>query len=133
MQRPMITLATSLTSCITARNAAKARSKDATGRVQKVFFGRQRLNALTKGLRTQTSPNISGQSQPADRARSQINLAHAKRSVQTTQSYIVPATPQQRPYASRQISSQSRTNRSSGSSRTRSSKVLAVLDTSERT
>src|SRR5882724_4765252 len=123
----------SLISSIASRNAAKARSKDATGRVQKVFFGRQRLHALTKGLRAQTSPNIYGQSQPADRARSQIDLAHAKRDMQTTGSYTVLATSQPRSYASRQISSESRTNRSSDSSRTRSSKVLAVLDTSERT
>jgi hypothetical protein len=129
-----MTLSTSLISSIASRNAAKARSKDATGRVQKVFFGRQRLHALTKGLRTQTSPNIYGQSQPADRARSQIDLAHAKRDMQTTGSYTVPATPQPRSYyASRQTSSESRTNRSSDSSRTKSSKVLAVLDTSERT
>ena len=123
----------SLMSWVAFRNAAKARSKDATGRVQKVFFGRQRLNALTKGLRTQVSCDSPGQSGLDERARSQIDLAHAKRDMQMTGSYMVPATPQQRSYTSRQPYAKHGTNRSASSTRTRSSKVLAVLDTSERT
>lgn len=32
------------------RNAAKARTRDKSGKVQKEFFGRRRLNLLSKGL-----------------------------------------------------------------------------------
>jgi hypothetical protein len=123
-----------VTSCLAFRNAAKARSKDATGRLQKNYFGRQRLEALTKGLRTQTPANPLGQMRPADKARSEINLAHAKRDVmqRTGSSYVTPATPQRKSYVPQQSSSGSRGNSSTGSSLTRSSKVLSVLDTSER-
>lgn len=116
-----------------SRNAAKARSKDATGRVQKGYFGRQRLQALTKGLRTQSRVNASGQSRPTDKA-CEIDLAHAKRDMQLS-TVIIPATPKNKSFIPKQSSSGSRTNGSSagGSSRTRSSKVLAALDTSERT
>ena len=99
--------------------------------MQKGYFGRQRLQALTKGLRTQRHVKASGQSHPTDKA-CEIDLAHAKRDMRL--STVIPATPQNKSFIPKQSLSGSRTNRSSasGSSRTRSSKVLAALDTSER-
>jgi len=93
--------------------------------VQKGYFGRQRLEAFTKGLRIQGRVGVG--------KASIINLAHARRDMQRTESFMRPATPQQqKSFTLKQRSSDSRMSQSAGSSRTRSSKVLAVLDTSER-
>lgn len=61
-----------------ARNAAKARSRDKTGRIQKDFFGRRRLTILSKGLAAapRSRDLISGGSVSTTRA--SIELGHAK-------------------------------------------------------
>ncbi|KAJ7510488.1 hypothetical protein B0H11DRAFT_2415869 [Mycena galericulata] len=60
------------------RNAARTRSKDTTGRVQKTFFSRQRLDILSKNLsgRAHSRENSSGYG-PRVTA-SDIALSHAK-------------------------------------------------------
>jgi hypothetical protein len=98
--------------------------------VQKGYFGRQRLEALTKGLRTQLLVGAPGRPPVAHKAYREIDLAHAKRDMQA---YMTPATLQPKPIMLKRYSSGSRTNRSAGNSQILSSKVLAVLDTSERT
>ncbi|PFH47253.1 hypothetical protein AMATHDRAFT_50438 [Amanita thiersii Skay4041] len=56
------------------RNTVKSKLKDATGRAQKGFFGRQRLDMLSKGLRQDIKPqeNLSEST-----TRMEIDLAHA--------------------------------------------------------
>ncbi|PBL03968.1 hypothetical protein ARMGADRAFT_1070472 [Armillaria gallica] len=99
------------------RNAAKVRSRDAAGRQQKRFFGRQRLNLLSK-RRSVNSPTPRNQPQPT------ISLAHAKQKQNSTlllapRGYIPsPSKP-------------GKSKRDGPSSASSSSKVLEALDTSE--
>ncbi|KAK2460165.1 hypothetical protein APHAL10511_007844 [Amanita phalloides] len=62
------------------RNTVKLKLKDATGRAQKGFFGRQRLEMLSKGL----IPNhkASKNDIPGNSKRSEITLSHAKLNVE---------------------------------------------------
>ncbi|KAK0235597.1 hypothetical protein EDD85DRAFT_837443 [Armillaria nabsnona] len=99
------------------KNAAKVRSRDAAGRQQKRFFGRQRLNLLSK-RRSVNSPTPRNQAQPS------ISLAHAKQKQNSTlllspRGYIPsPSKP-------------GKSKRDGPSSASSSSKVLEALDTSE--
>ncbi|KAK0213921.1 hypothetical protein IW262DRAFT_283266 [Armillaria fumosa] len=97
------------------KNAAKVRSRDAAGRQQKRFFGRQRLNLLSK-RRSINSPTSRNQPRPS------ISLAHAKQNPALSLSprgYI--------PSPSKSWKSK----RDGPSSASSSSKVLEALDTSE--
>ncbi|KAF8071646.1 hypothetical protein FPV67DRAFT_1778839 [Lyophyllum atratum] len=117
------------------RNAAKARSKDSTGRIQKGFFGRRRLDMLSKGLASRTHDTApSSPSQKGGAAISAISFAHAKARAEVggpgspVYSYIpgstrVPSTP-----GSGMENGAAGVGSSSGSSR-RSSRVLDALDT----
>ncbi|KAK0449879.1 hypothetical protein EV421DRAFT_1777424 [Armillaria borealis] len=97
------------------KNAAKVRSRDAAGRQQKRFFGRQRLNLLSK-RRSINSPTSRNQPQPS------ISLAHVKQNSTLSLSprgYIPsPSKPR-------------KSKRDGPSSASSSSKVLEALDTSE--
>ncbi|SJK99780.1 uncharacterized protein ARMOST_03091 [Armillaria ostoyae] len=97
------------------KNAAKVRSRDAAGRQQKRFFGRQRLNLLSKRCSI-NSPTSRNQPQPS------ISLAHAKQNSTLSLSprgYIPsPSKPR-------------KSKRDGPSSASSSSKVLEALDTSE--
>jgi hypothetical protein len=121
------------------RNAAKARSKDTTGRAQKDFFGRQRLNILSKGL----IANSRGLDVPAGKRQSEgsmfdIGLAHAKCNPLTPEVhqhsfipspvYVSPCAPKFKSKSFTHYASSS----STGSNRSSSSKVLDALDMSER-
>ncbi|KIJ98472.1 hypothetical protein K443DRAFT_133423 [Laccaria amethystina LaAM-08-1] len=113
------------------RNAAKARTRDVVGRQQKGFFGRQRLNILSKGLQTST-PKLSRDA-PDPRAKEEITLAHAhsKHIPEPTSSmHKLPSTPP--PGKRRRVLMEAHTSSSgaSGSSR-RQSKVLDALDIEE--
>lgn len=57
-----------------SRNAAKARSRDKTGRVQKDFFVRKRLSILSKGLAAAPCPQEVTPTTCAS-----INLEHARK------------------------------------------------------
>lgn len=101
------------------RNAAKVRSRDAAGRQQKRFFGRQRLNLLSK-RRSINSPTPRNQPQPS------ISLAHAKQKQNST--LLLPP----RGYIP-SPSKPGKSKRDGPSSASSNSKVLEALDTSERT
>ncbi|KAJ7183224.1 hypothetical protein C8R46DRAFT_1344105 [Mycena filopes] len=60
------------------RNAARARSKDATGRAHKNFFGRQRLDILSKGLSGRVPSGGSSSGLGPRITASDIALSHAK-------------------------------------------------------
>lgn len=125
---------------LSLRNAAKARSRDTTGRVQKGFFGRQRLDMLSKGLsanqeRTQNLKHVR------ENPVSDIGLAHArpKSSVAMNEDisldgfipapiHISPCTPKSKARKSKYLSDSA----SSSSSCPPRSEVLNALDTSER-
>jgi len=66
-----------------SRNAAKAKTRDKSGKVQKEFFGRRRLNLLSKGLGIQSRllpKEVTGAKASGTLiARSSINLNHVKR------------------------------------------------------
>ncbi|KAJ7163921.1 hypothetical protein C8R43DRAFT_1168728 [Mycena crocata] len=105
------------------RSAAKARSKDTTGRVHKNFFGRQRLDILSKSLSGRaTSAECASGHGPRVSA-SDIGLSHAKHAI----SPVVEVYPSRSP-PSRRTRSKSHKRSSSGS---RSSRVLEALDTGE--
>lgn len=123
------------------RNAAKARSRDATGRAHKGFFGRQRLEMLSKGLICASK----GEKQPVSAEGSghkmagEISLAHAKR-------MELPSRDQHSHQIRNYIPSPTNTsdngprskitNNEAGSDwneKRHSSKVLEALDTAERT
>ncbi|KAK0470087.1 uncharacterized protein EV420DRAFT_1757707 [Desarmillaria tabescens] len=95
------------------KNAAKIRSRDAAGRQQKRFFGRQRLNLLSK-RRSINSPTSRNQPQPS------ISLAHAKQNSTLQPQGYIPS-PSKPP----------KSKRDGPSSASNSSKVLEALDTSE--
>ncbi|KAG6916172.1 hypothetical protein DXG01_008145 [Tephrocybe rancida] len=65
------------------RNAAKARAKDSTGRIQKGYFGRKRLNMLSNGIPGRTSSRSWDAAPPGvdpgpiSTPRIAIELAHA--------------------------------------------------------
>lgn len=114
------------------RNAAKARTRDVVGRQQKGFFGRQRLNILSKGLQTSTPKLSRDASDP--RAKEEITLAHAhSKHIPEPQSPLhkSPSTPP--PWKKQRVLMEAHTSSSgaSGSSR-RQSKVLDALDIEER-
>ncbi|KAK0495205.1 hypothetical protein EDD18DRAFT_1354417 [Armillaria luteobubalina] len=97
------------------KNAAKIRSRDAAGRQQKRFFGRQRLNLLSK-RRSINSPTPKNQPQPS------ISLAHAKQNSTLSLSPRGYIPSPSKPWKSK---------RDGPSSASSSSKVLEALDTSE--
>ncbi|KZP31783.1 hypothetical protein FIBSPDRAFT_580167 [Athelia psychrophila] len=113
------------------RNAAMARSRDATGRVQKGYFGRQRMEALTRGLQAEQNDSPNG----GLHLRScSIDLAHAQHDAPLDDtSYPSPTTPQSNPIENRLPSSSGSKTHGSSSSRSsiRSSKVLLAMDTTE--
>jgi hypothetical protein len=106
------------------RSAARARSKDSTGRVHKAYFGRQRLEILSKAL-CGPAPSGAGSSN-ANCARvsaSDIAFSHARHpALEELHPDPTPAAPKLR--------NKSHNRSSSGSSR--SSRVLEALDTTER-
>ncbi|KAK0193523.1 hypothetical protein F5146DRAFT_1031082 [Armillaria mellea] len=97
------------------KNAAKVRSRDAAGRQQKRFFGRQRLNLLSK-RRSINSPTSKNQQQTS------ISLAHAKQNLTLSLSPRGYIPSPSKPWKSK---------RDGPSSASSSSKVLEALDTSE--
>ncbi|TFK46113.1 hypothetical protein OE88DRAFT_1055044 [Heliocybe sulcata] len=115
------------------RSAARARLKDHAGRLQKGYFGKQRLNsALARGLGKVKVPEEVGGG-PAE-----IGLAHARKALASRfpaqqsggnaeYSYIVPPSTPSRHGASESASGSSPTSKN-----TRSSKILSALDLSER-
>lgn len=118
----------------THRNTMKTRSKDRVGRQQKGFFGRQRLDLLSKGL---CASNATGIPKIAAFVSSfgaeNIDLAHARQKIPVddiiSRSYIPspirvsPSTPR----------SHKRTREAhTSSSGTRHSQGLEALDTLER-
>lgn len=114
------------------RNAAMARSRDATGRVQKGYFGRQRMEALTRGLQAEQKNVPNGE---LNLRSCSIDLAHAQRDGPLDDtSYRSPTTPQQNSTNNRLAPSSGSKTHESRSSRDsiRSSKVLLAMDTTER-
>ncbi|CCM04997.1 uncharacterized protein FIBRA_07195 [Fibroporia radiculosa] len=102
------------------RNAARARVKDTAGRAQKSYFGKQRLGMLAKCLNKSHSQTLSGTRARDRSGLSDISLAHAQQ-----HSTRMQAPPEAEPLSD-----------SSGSARncsgkTRRSKILSFLDTSE--
>ncbi|KAG7444869.1 uncharacterized protein BT62DRAFT_921111 [Guyanagaster necrorhizus] len=100
-------------------NAAKVRSRDEAGRQQKRFFGRQRLNLLSKGLPQQSRRSITSrisrnQPQPT------ISLAHSKQNSTLSPQGYIPS-PSKPP----------KFKRDGPSFASSSSKVPEALDTSE--
>ena len=115
---------------IRSRNAAKTRTKDATTRTQKGFFGRQRLDILARGLASNQS---RVQCARKDDIRPSIDLAHAKRDAPSKGSQNVPVTPQKRSYINKGTDSSGvATDYSDSGRQSSSSKVLTILDTTER-
>ncbi|KAJ7690143.1 hypothetical protein B0H17DRAFT_1201930 [Mycena rosella] len=108
------------------RNAARARSKDATGRVHKNFFGRQRLDILSKGLSGRAPSGGSSSGCGPRVSASDIGLSHARHLAPDQNTVPVP---QFLPPPERKRTSHTRS--SSGSIGT--SRVLEALDTTEPT
>ncbi|KAJ7746335.1 hypothetical protein B0H16DRAFT_1557082 [Mycena metata] len=117
------------------RNAARARSKDATGRAHKNFFSRQRLDILSKGL-SGGAPSGGSTSGLGPRiTASDIDLSHAK--------HLAPGSSFDREdLVSRRVDTESTPSRPThlteetrsrmrSSSDSRSSKILEALDTTE--
>ncbi|KAJ7352358.1 hypothetical protein DFH08DRAFT_990951 [Mycena albidolilacea] len=110
------------------RNAARARSKDTTGRAQRNHFTRQRRDILSKGLGGRAKNDTTSNPYGPKVSASDIELSHAK--------HLAPRFEDPSPV---DVSSRSRsppskprnryhTRSSSGS---RSSKILEALDTTE--
>jgi hypothetical protein len=112
------------------RNAAKARVKDTTGRLEKSFFGQRRLCAASQAMGRNNIPSeesLGG---------ANISLGHAKRKIPPndviTGSFIPspidlsPSTPHSRRRTKKRLESHS------SSSNVGRSKVLDALDVSER-
>lgn len=113
------------------RNAAKARVKDTTGRLEKSFFGQRRLCAASQAGRKNipTEESLGG---------ANISLGHAKRTIPPkndviTSSFIPspidpsPSTPRSRRRTNKRLEVHS-----SSSNVGRRSKALDALDVSER-
>jgi hypothetical protein len=119
-----------------SRNAAKARTKDSAGRIQKGFFSKRRLDMLSKGLapnqRERGAPICAGAREPGQ---SDIGLTHAKQGIDTSPHILgfipsparfFPRTPNSRKHG------RCFNHESSAGNSTRSSRVIEALDTSER-
>lgn len=106
-----------------SRNAARARSKDTTGRVQRSHFSRQRLDILSKGLGGLIPSGETSSGCGPRVTASDIALSHAKHLevLEDQNGGFIP-----HPH----IPSKSHKRSSSGS---RTSRVLEALDTTERT
>lgn len=115
------------------RNAAKARTKDATTRTQKGFFGRRRFDILARGLALNQSRVNDTENLRKNDIRPLIDLAHAKRDAPLKESQNVNATPQKRSSVKKGTDSSGvASDRSNSSQKSNSSKVLTMLDTTER-
>lgn len=113
----------------------KTRSKDIVGRQQKGFFGRQRLDLLSKGLCASNATGIPKIATLISNSGAEdIDLAHARQKIPVddviSRSYIPspirvsPSTPRSR--------KRTRKEAHISSSGTRHSKALEALDTLER-
>lgn len=117
------------------RNFARARAKDGIGRTQKGFFGRQRLDILSKGLAaniTQGGNDLA--SNKTLKSRAEISLAHARNLLSDDGLHDASFIPG--PYNVSSSSPRARKYRKTShqgpeSSGTRTSKLLDILDTSE--
>ncbi|PPR05975.1 hypothetical protein CVT24_004639 [Panaeolus cyanescens] len=115
------------------RYAARARAKDAVGKLQKGYFGRQKLNVLSQNLSTNAVYQQT-KKRSKDGALNEISLSHAKRKVSTEEeddfySYIPsPTRPNLRTPRSRKVGTWSA---HTSSPNVRHSEILEALDTSE--
>ncbi|KAF8907246.1 hypothetical protein CPB84DRAFT_1843953 [Gymnopilus junonius] len=127
------------------RNTMKARAKDAIGRIQKGFFGRQKFDMLYQGLSSSSKPTPTGKLTPGTQKlvslkepRLEIDLAHARKKIPIDDDstgrfipspiHVAPSTPRSR----KQLKAHSDAHTSSSPSVGRKkSKVLDILDTSE--
>jgi len=110
----------------------KARSKDTVGRQQKGFFGRKRLDILSKGLCTSNATEIT--TFLSSKGPENIDFAHARKKIplddRILRSYIPspvhvsPSTPRSH--------KRTRKEAHTSSSGTRHAKVIEALDTLER-
>ena len=119
------------------RNAAKARTRDAIGRLQKGFFGRRRLEMLSKGLVGQGQEKTLSTSTSKDLEYNPpvvtIDLAHAKRNIQLPLRGKLISTATRHPLhtsVQRESDVSNKTGNAHGGFR--SSKVLNALDVSDR-
>lgn len=111
-----------------SRNAAKAKGRDRTTRLQKDFFGKQRMSLMAKGL----SGNVENFDDRMERLGPQdISLAHAQRRVQDHSQKSYPRSWIPEPSHIGSSSSPTQSHRSSGK-RKYKSKVLRTLDLNER-
>ncbi|KAF8813363.1 hypothetical protein BYT27DRAFT_7006401, partial [Phlegmacium glaucopus] len=119
------------------RNAAKARVKDTTGRLEKTFFGQRRLCALSKGL--SASKPMSRYNGPLEESLglADISLSHARQKTPLNNDdftssfipspiHIAPCTPRSRRRAKKGLEAHS------SSSNISKSAVLDALDVVER-
>ncbi|KAJ7671529.1 hypothetical protein DFH06DRAFT_118074 [Mycena polygramma] len=121
------------------RNAARARSKDTTGRVHKNYFGRQRLDILSKGLRRRAPSGGNASGHGPRISASDIALSHAKHNAPGVKDQPTPSHSESPGNASSPSPSRSRPSKSltqnryrlRSSSGSRSSKILEALDTTE--
>ncbi|KAF9007552.1 hypothetical protein BDQ17DRAFT_1350869 [Cyathus striatus] len=139
------------------RNAARARIKDHTSRIQKGFFGKQRLDILAKGFAISNSQSETAESNLDRNAvstntadlklvdstpRVQFAFAHASKKGENegvreeyrigyipTPIHVSPSTPKSRERLKRRLHSNSSSNGSNGRAR---SNVLGSLETAER-
>jgi len=119
------------------RNAAKARTRDAIGRLQKGFFSRRRLEMLSKGLVGQgretalsTNTGKDFENKPPVAA---INLAHAKRNIQLPlKEKLIPTSTRFPLHTSAQRESDFSHKIGHAHGGIRSSEVLNALDVSDR-
>ncbi|KAI0324594.1 hypothetical protein GY45DRAFT_1331373 [Cubamyces sp. BRFM 1775] len=106
------------------RNAARARVKDATGKVQRNHFGKKRFEILRTGLsKGQATTSHAQRARSGLNARHEISLAHAHRTVgeptDDTQTWLPNA------YDSSPAIGDAHSTPTSASSRSR---ILGVLD-----
>ncbi|KAJ6608670.1 hypothetical protein B0H10DRAFT_2066904 [Mycena sp. CBHHK59/15] len=121
------------------RNAARARSKDITGRAHKNFFGRQRLHILSKALggisRATSGGNSSGYGPRV--SASDIGLAHAHSALAPEYHTDIypPAFEKSGPPHTSQSTSRTKSSvrpNEGPSSGNRNSKIIEALDMKER-
>jgi hypothetical protein len=119
------------------RNAAKARARDSTGRIQKVFLGRRRLDLLSKGIANNQREPSSYTGGEADSDRPDIDLAHARQQTDRSHSNhgvtsFIPSPTRLSFCTPKSKKSVSTLMQQYNSGDTQRSKVIDALDTSDR-
>jgi hypothetical protein len=124
---------------ISNRNTVKAKGRDRTARIQKDFFGKQKMNILSRGLVANTEINSQGTAATTGKniGVADISLAHARQKIQLPKGSENIWIPEPYSYSSGTSSSPrigtTRTRKDTHSAKSNSkAKILKYLDQNER-